>query len=193
MEQLIKSSYDIKVVTLGYSPSQRKSTIKSRRCESLEISLGGIVGDIHEGEQRRACVRVKALHPRDTLIKNERQITMVSVEELRQIAQKLGVSEFDERWLGANLLIEGLPDLSHLPPGSRLQGPSGVTLVADLQNHPCSVVKRTINEAQSGAGEGFIEAAKGLRGITLFAERSGTLFVGDTLTLYLPTQRAWNG
>ena len=165
MKHLQLTPYEIKITSLCFHPSQRVGVIKSLRCEQLELSFGGPVGDHHEGELREACVRVKQLHPKGTQIRNERQVTMVSKEELELIAERLQLSTIDERWLGANILIEGLPDLSHLPPGSRLQGSSGATLVADLQNHPCSIVKNTITAATGGEGSNFKAAAEGLRGV----------------------------
>ena len=102
---------------------------------------------------------------------------------------------------GANIVVEEIPDLSHLPPASRLQGPSGVTLTVDLQNRPCSVVSRTIeaarnsdqDESQERADEKirFKSAAQGRRGVTLYVERPGILRVGDELSLFIPNQRPW--
>ena len=193
MKQLKRTNYAIEVVSLSYNSPKRKGAIVSTRCEELCFSFAGVVGDTHEGELREACVRVKELHPRGTMIKNERQVTLVSEEELNVIAHRLNMTYLDEGWLGANILISGLPDVSHLPPGSRLQGPSGVTLVVDLQNHPCSIVKKTIQRATGEPILDFKAAAEGYRGITLFVERPGVLQVGDSLTLYIPTQRPWRG
>ena len=193
MKQLKLTNYAIEVISLSCSSPKHRGAIVSSRCEELSFSFAGVVGDTHEGELRKACVRVKDLHPRGVMIKNERQVTLVSEEELKVIAHRLHMAYIDEGWLGANILIRGLPDASHLPPGSRLQGPSGVTLVVDLQNHPCSIVKKTIQGATGESIVGFKAAAEGYRGITLFVERPGVLQIGDALALYIPTQRPWRG
>ena len=88
-------------------------------------------------------------------------------------------------------MVEGLPDFSHLPPSSRLQGPDGVTLVVDMQNRPCHLPALTIEERLGAAGKGFKAAAKGLRGVTAWVERPGTLALGETMRLHVPDQRAW--
>jgi len=193
MSALIDSGYLGVIQALGLSPTARKGSIKAERVERLDLSLEGVALDVHSGWSRASCVRVKALHPKGVQIRNERQLTLVSSEELTLIAERLGLDALDERWLGANICVKGIPDLSHLPPGARLQAPSGATLVVDLQNHPCSVVSRTINEAQPGHGSGFKAQAEGLRGVTLMVERAGALFVGDSLRLFVPTQRPWLG
>lgn len=193
MAVLIDSGYSGVIQALGLSPAARKGLIKAERVARLDLSLEGATLDVHSGWSRSACVRVKELHPKGVLIRNERQLTLVSAEELTLIADRLRLDALDERWLGANICVKGIPDLSHLPPGSRLQAPSGATLVVDLQNHPCSVVSRTINEAQPGQGSGFKAQAEGLRGVTLMVERAGALVVGDSLQLFIPAQRPWLG
>jgi len=49
----------------------------------------------------------------------------------------------------------------------------------------------TIETARPGHGKAFKSASKGLRGVTAWVERPGTLRPGDTLRLHLPDQRAW--
>ena len=201
MAALIKTDVIGVVRSLGRSPKDREELIIAERVESLTLTFEGVEGDYHIGATRAACVRVKDRHPRGTEIRNERQISLVSAEELAEVAAELNLNELDERWLGANIVVEGIPDLSHLPPASRLQGPSGVTLTVDLQNRPCSVVSRTIeaarnsdqDESQERADEKirFKSAAQGRRGVTLYVERPGILRVGDELSLFIPNQRPW--
>jgi MOSC domain-containing protein YiiM len=89
-------------------------------------------------------------------------------------------------------VLEGIPDLTHLPPSSRLQGPDGVTLVVDMENLPCQEPAVTIDKALPGQGKGFKTAAQGKRGVTAWVEREGTLRLGDEVRLHIPAQRAWN-
>ena len=86
-------------------------------------------------------------------------------------------------------MIEGIPDFSHLPPSSRLQGPDGVTLVVDMENRPCQEPAVTIDKALPGQGKGFKTAAEGKRGVTAWVEREGTLRLGDPCRLHIPDQR----
>lgn len=131
------------------------------------------------------------LHPRRTTIRNVRQLSIVSAEELALIAADLGLGALDPAWLGASVVVAGIPDFSHVPPSSRLQGPDGVTLVIDMENLPCVEPAKTIDRARPGHGKAFKAAAKDRRGVTAWVERAGTLRPGDSLRLFVPCQRAW--
>ena len=91
------------------------------------------------------------------------------------------------------LVLEGIPDFTHLPPSSRLQGPDGVTLVVDMENLPCQEPAATIEKALPGQGKRFKSAASGKRGVTAWVEREGVLRLGDVVTLHVPAQRVWRG
>jgi len=64
----------------------------------------------------------------------------VSEEELGEIAGLMGIPEMKAEWLGANVVTSGIPDLTLLTPSTRLQFPSGATIVVDLENFPCRQV-----------------------------------------------------
>lgn len=157
----------------------------------MPLTLAGYAEEVHAGETRPSCSRVLALHPRGTEIRNSRQLSVVSAEELAEVAQGLGLDRLDPAWLGASLVVSGIPDFTHLPPSSRLQGPDGVTLVVDMENRPCQEPAVTIVKATGGQGKGFKAAARGKRGITAWVERAGVLRPGDALRLFVPDQRAW--
>ena len=93
--------------------------------------------------------------------------------------------------VGATLVIEGIPDFTHLPPSSRLQAAGGCTLVVDMENRPCTLPARPIEDRHPTFGKRFKPAAKGRRGITAWVEREGTLSIGETVTLHIPDQPAW--
>jgi hypothetical protein len=93
----------------------------------------------------------------------------------------MGLAAMDYAWVGASLVLEGIPDLTHLPPSSRLQGPDGVTLVVDMENLPCQEPAVTIEKALPGQGKGFKRAAEGKRGVTAWVEREGVLRLGDEM------------
>ncbi|MGL4320232.1 MAG: MOSC domain-containing protein, partial [Paracoccaceae bacterium] len=112
-------------------------------------------------------------------------------EEMAAVAASLGMQQIDPAWVGASVVIDGIPDFTHLPPSSRLQGPDGVTLVVDMENLPCQEPAVTMGKATGGQGRAFKDAAKGKRGVTAWVERMGTLRVDEVLSLHIPAQRAW--
>ena len=158
---------------------------------AMPLTFAGFEGESHAGLTRPSCSRVAKQYPRDTTIRNTRQVSLVSEEELALIALDLGLERVLPEWLGASVVIEGIPDLTHLPPSSRLQAEGGATLVVDMANHPCTQVSKTIETARPGHGKAFKAAAWGRRGITAWVEREGTLRVGDRVRLHVPAQRAW--
>ena len=99
----------------------------------------------------------------------------------------------DPGLLGVSVVLRGIPDFTHVPPSSRLQGPDGVTLTVDMENLPCNLPAREIEKDEPGHGKAFKRAAEGRRGVTAWVERPGTLRPGDRLALWLPAQRGWNG
>ena len=131
------------------------------------------------------------LYARNTPIRNVRQFSILSAEELAEIAVRMGIAALDPALVGATMVIEGIPDLSHLPPSSRLQAEGGTTLVVDMQNRPCVLPAKPIEAALPGFGKAFKTAASGRRGITAWVEREGPLRVGDVVRLHVPDQRAW--
>lgn len=159
--------------------------------DEMPLTFAGFHPEVHGGETRPSCSRVLAQHPRGTTIRNTRQLCLVSEEEMAEVAAALGMARIDPAWVGASVVIRGLPDFSHLPPSSRLQGPDGVTLVIDMQNHPCQEPAVTMAKATGGQGKAFKTAARGKRGVTAWVEREGILRPGDSLRLHVPGQRAW--
>lgn len=159
----------------------------------MPLTFAGFAGEVHAGLTRPSCSRVLALHPRGTPIANTRQLSLVSVEEMAEVAAAMGLGALDYAHVGASVVVEGIPDFTHVPPSSRLQGPDGTTLVVDLENGPCLQPARTIEQAHPGHGRRFKPAAEGRRGITAWVEREGTLRVGDRLRLHIPAQQPWGG
>lgn len=190
MPALIPLEFTGRVTWLG-RVSARAATLVAEALEAVEISFAGVVGEAHAGLTRPSCSRVLAQHPRGTEIRNVRQVSILSAEELSEIAEAMGLARIDPAWLGASMVLEGLPDFSHLPPSSRLQGPDGVTLVVDMENRPCQLPAKVIEAAAPGHGARFRRAALGRRGVTAWVEREGRLQLGDRLRLHIPDQPVW--
>lgn len=187
-----RSEIEAEVIWLGLVP-EAGDTLRSAPRDVLGLDFGGARGESHYGDQRPACSRVREMHPIGTPIANARQLSLVSSEELAEIAADMGLDGLDPAWLGATVVLRGIRDFSNLPPASRLQAPSGATLAVDVQNGPCVLVGREIEREAPGRGPRFKPAAQGRRGVTARVERPGRLGLGDRLSLFLPDQRAWQG
>jgi MOSC domain-containing protein YiiM len=153
----------------------------------LDLSLTGIAGDRHAGATRHSDARTP-WHARGTPIANTRHLSFVSVEECAEVAALLGIAEVDPRLLGANLVLEGFPELSFLPPATRLQFPSGATIFVTEQNAPCVHPARKLAEAygQPRLAAMFPKAAMGRRGLVGLVEREGPVQTGDTVRAIAP-------
>lgn len=166
--------------------------IRSVPLNDVYASYAGVEGEVHAGLTRASCVRVRDQFPEGTEIRNVRQFSILSAEEMREIADEIGLDAVAPEWLGASIIIEGIPDFSHVPPSSRLLTDEGTALVIDMQNRPCIYPAKEIEKDHPGHGKGFKAAAKGKRGVTAWVEREGALRVGDNLRLHIPDQRQWS-
>ena len=160
--------------------------------ETLDVTFEGIPGDFHAGPTRRSGGR-EPWYARGTEIRNERQLSIVAPDEMAEIAQRMDLPEVRCEWMGANLLMEGVPNLSLLPAGTLIFFRYGVTLKVDGQNHPCKLAGRTIGEQAGmadihGASLLFPKVAKRRRGIVAWVEKPGTIQAGETVSLRLPEQ-----
>ena len=122
----------------------------------LPLGFDGIAGDFHAGGTRRSGGR-EPWYERGTEIRNERQLSIVAPDELAVVAERMGIAELKPEWIGANLVLEGLPNLSMLPAGTLLFFKGGVTLKIDGQNKPCRFAGRSIAE---NAGMADADAAR---------------------------------
>lgn len=190
MPALKPTEYTGRIAWIG-RVADRASSLAAESLSEVVVSYAGIAGEEHAGLTRPSCSRVVAQYPKGTEIRNVRQFSVLSVEELAAIAAKMGVARIDPAWVGASLVVEGIPDFTHLPPSSRLQGPDGVTLVVDMENRPCHLPAKVIDAHLPGVGGRFKAAAQGRRGVTAWVEREGVLRLGEMLRLHVPDQRGW--
>jgi len=165
--------------------------LSSSRISSVEVSYAGLQGESHSGLVRSSCVRVRHQYPQGTEIRNTRQISIVSQEELAVIANDMGLTGLKPEWLGANLLVSGIPHFSQIPPSTRMIFSGGASLVADLENSPCKYPGEVIDRHHPGYGKLFAKAAVGRRGITAWVEREGQINTGDSIDLFIPPQRIY--
>jgi len=171
--------------------TDREGDLRSEPVQEVEAGFEGFPGEAHGGLTRPACSRTRAQYPPGTEIRNVRQLSVLSAEELAATAAEMGLEAIDPAWVGASMIVEGLEDFTHLPPSSRLQGPSGASLVVDMENRPCIYPGQEIEKEAEGFGKRYKPAANGRRGVTAWIERPGRFAVGDVLTLSIPDQPTW--
>lgn len=193
MPALVATPFSGTIVWLGRVPHREAPEIVTQALFEMPLTFAGMAGEVHAGLTRLSCSRVTSQYRRGTEIRNTRQISIVSAEELDAIAAALELDAVAPEWLGASIVLRGIPDLTHLPPSSRIQAGGGATLTVDMHNQPCHFPARNIEIAAPGRGKRFKTAAKGRRGITAWVEREGMLRLGDTVTLHIPDQRPWQG
>ena len=116
---------------------------------------------------------------------------LVSEEELIDIAKLMGIPEMKAEWLGANVVTSGIPDLTMLTPSTRMQFPSGATIVVDMENFPCRQVADVVAQHYPEPKAGLVASAIHKRGLTAWVEREGVITAGDEIILWVPQQRLY--
>ncbi|WP_269930417.1 MOSC domain-containing protein [Aminobacter sp. HY435] len=164
----------------------------TRAADALPLTFEGIDGDFHAGHTRRSGGR-EPWYPRGTEMRNERQLSIVAPDELAIVAERMGLAEIKPEWIGANLLLDGVPMLSMLPAGTMLFFKGGVTIKIDGQNAPCRIAGRSIAEhagmADHEAGSLlFPKVAKRLRGLVGWVEKPGVISAGEEVSVRVPEQ-----
>jgi hypothetical protein len=164
--------------------------IRTRPVASLTVDLQGIPGDRHYGFTRPAGARER-WYKAGTPIRSGRQLTMVAAEELALVAQRMELPAIEPGWIGANVLVSGIPDFSLLPWGTRIFFGEGAVLVNEGDNAPCRFAGAAIAKVfpeRTGLDMLFVKAAQNLRGIVVTVERAGRLAPGP-ITIKIPKQK----
>jgi len=153
----------------------------TRPVAALTLDFAGIVGDLHAGFTRPSTSR-EPWYPRGTEIRNDRQLTIVSREELEAVAGAMDLPAIDPAWIGANLVVAGVADVSALPSGARLFFDNGATLVVEAENGPCRTAGRSIARhfpGRDGLDLAFPQHAHRKRGVVASVEKPGTIAAGE--------------
>ncbi len=190
MAVLEKSKLVGTVAALLCSPD-RETGLEKARVDRLDMTFDGIVGDCHSGRGYQSDSRMLAQYKRGTPVANTRQVSVLSDEELQQVAGLLGIADLKPEWVGANLVTSGLPDVTLLPPSTRMMFASGATLIVDGENAPCRYVGDVIEKHHPGQGMAFAKLARNKRGVVAWVEREGGISVGDEIVLHIPPQRMY--
>ena len=157
--------------------------------EIVQADFTGFLGDRHAGMTQKSDAHT-SLYPRGTEIRNSRQVSLVSLEELSEVSVRLGVPNILPEWLGANIAVRGVPNFSLLPPNTRLFFAGGAVLVVQAENLPCKNPGKVIQDQyeREGLQELFPKAAVHLRGLVACVEKPGSIQRGETFQVEVPVQ-----
>lgn len=164
----------------------------SNSVDELTLTYEGIEGDFHAGITRKSGGR-EPWYERGTQMRNERQISILSVEELTEISVGLKVEEVEAGWIGANLVLKDIPNMSYLPPRTLLFFEGGVTLRVDGYNSPCRLAGGSIAKhcgvdaadsdyTKTDMALSFKSASHMRRGLVAWVEVPGIIKTGEAVT-----------
>ena len=169
-------------------------TLEKWPVDSCKISYEGFSGDFHAGLTMKSGGR-QPHYPKGTQIRNYRQVSIVSHEELKSIADCMGIDKINPGWVGANLEVKEIPNFTFLPPSTRIEFTGGAVLVVNGENLPCinpgKIIQQNFPELK-GLAESFSKNALGKRGVVAWVECLGTIQTGNDITLRIPQQKSWS-
>ena len=197
-------------VTALYAKRNHEKSEPSERRERLRFVVGeGILVDRHHGLYMAAgprepiLTRALGFDKKEDLMFNLRQVSVVSEEELAITARRLGIEEegVPGGALFENIVVSGIPKLSHLPHGTRLafknsNGDVTLVLYCTGRNGPCAGPAKIIADLRGLPVKDTVriftdDEGQYLRGIVAFVQATGQdAFVheGDTVEVYGPEQ-----
>jgi MOSC domain-containing protein YiiM len=152
----------------------------------LDLTWSGAEDDRHAGLTMRSDSRSAHVYAKGTEIRNHRQLSLVSIDELAVIAEQLGIDAIEPGLIADNIALSGAPDLTALPRMTRLEFASGAVIMTGGVNNPCTIAGRMVARAHGTAPEKFPKAAWDRRGITGWVDRPGRIAVGDAVTVHPP-------
>ncbi|MEM9634308.1 MAG: molybdenum cofactor sulfurase [Pseudomonadota bacterium] len=189
-EMRITSKFKVAGKVEGVFQTTSPDDFQTVAVDTLELTFEGVPGDRHAGYTRRSGGR-EPWYPRGTEMCNERQISILSLEELAVVAERMEIEEIRSGWIGGNIAMSGIPNLTQVPPRTRLVFEGGVVIRVDGDNLPCRFAGAAIAENYPGR-EGldllFPKKANRLRGLVGYVEIPGAIRAGETVTAHIPEQ-----
>lgn len=173
----------MRVAALHVWPAEAEVPVRQER---LDLTWAGADADRHAGLTMTSDTRTASVYPKGIEIRNHRQLSLVSVEELAEIAATLGIDSIEPGLIADNIALTGAPDLTSLPRMTRLEFSSGAVIMTGGVNNPCTIAGRMVAAAHGTAPEKFPKAAWDRRGITGWVDRPGQIRLGDTVTVHSP-------
>jgi hypothetical protein len=172
---------------VGLYICNQANSLESEAVLSVEVNETGIIGDKHQGVMRKSGGREMADYPRGTLIRNNRQWSAVSEEELAVIAQNMNLPNLKPEWLGANIVVKGIPNFTQLAPMTKFIINDSTVLINYYENFPCmGPHKRIVHNIGFEPEVGFVKAGLQKRGLVGWVEKSGIIKVGDKIEVLMP-------
>ena len=193
-ETVIRPAQKLRGTIAGLFKAEGKSFV-TEPVEELPLVFDGIPGDYHSGPTRKSGAR-EPWYKRGTPMRNERQVSILAPDEMRVVAGRLGLDEMKSEWIGGNLLLDGIPNLSMLPPRTLLFFENGLTIKIDGDNAPCRAAGRSIAAQFEGRQDielAFPQQAQHLRGLVGWVEKEGSLKVGEGFEARIPPQWIYEG
>lgn len=178
------------IAVLTTNQADGPSSFATQQVDTLRLNYDGIPADRHAGHLRNSGAR-EPWYKRGTEMRNERQLSLLSPDEMAEIAHRLGVPAVEAEWIGANVVVDGLARFSMLPPGTRLTFEHGAVVVIDGQNSPCRYAGGAIAANYPDRPDielDFVKVAKRLRGLVGWVERPGMISAGDEVTARIREQ-----
>ena len=169
--------------------------------EYIDLSYDGVEGDHHAGLTRKSGAR-EPWYQRGTEMRNERQLSIVSQQELAEVAAAMGIDEIKPEWIGANLVLDGIDNLTYLPPRTILMFEGGVSIRIDGFNGPCKFSGAQIAKGVGVEAEdytktdlalSFVKAAQMKRGLVAWVEREGRIEAGESFKARVWPQWVYTG
>lgn len=181
-----------RVAGLYHAPG---ATFETEPVSRLALSFEGIDGDRHAGMIRKSTSR-EPWHSRNTLVRNERQLSILAPDELAEVAAALDIPALPPEWMGGNIVIEGIPHLTKLPPRTILMFEGGATVRIDGDNAPCRKTGAAIARHVPGRPDielRFVTVSRHRRGLVGWVESEGRVTVGEVVTARIWEQPIYPG
>ncbi len=182
-------------ILTGIFITSRQDSFVTTRKVNIRVVSNGLNGDKHASWYRGADARAKH-YKKGTKIWNNRQISIVSEEELKEIAAAMSTPEIKPEWLGANFCLKGIPALTFLPAGTKIYipdfyGGQDIGLYVTALNEPCTdpgkIIQANFPDVANLAIN-FPKAAYNKRGVVAVVEHPGCIQEGSKVTVVVPDQ-----
>jgi hypothetical protein len=186
----IAPKFKVEGVVEGVFQTTSPEDFQTVPVEALELTFEGVPGGRHAGFTRKSGGR-EPWYARGTEMCNERQISLLSVEELGLIAERMELTKLSSEWIGGNITFSGIPNFSKVPPRTRLVFEGGAVIRVDGDNAPCRVAGNAIaanNPGREGLDLLFPQKARRLRGLVGYVEVPGVIKAGEKIIAHIPEQ-----
>lgn len=183
----------LSAIVCGVYIADNPDSMISHSLKQVKVTMEGFEGDKHAGLSKPSSGR-SPHYPRGTIVRNSRQVSLVSLEELQEIASILGLPEIRAEWMGANVLVQGIPSFSSLPPNTRLFFKNDVTLIVFEENVPCAHLADVIMDQypqNNLTSAEIIKASVNRRGSVAWVERAGIIANDDSIQVEIPEFRPY--